>query len=362
MVAVLAAQLGDPRSFAETETWSLGRVTLPSGRDLDLGRSRWDGVLDGEEFEYCRHHGIPLAYDCAQYGWVTQTCRDDSSAEATFRKRPGLDAPVALADPEQQAAELRRLLQAEAAQIGADVRGERLSLDLMQDRLATTAATALGAFANEHGLATADLCHWALQSSVADALGDVRGPLHATPPEAERTAFGFRPWVASDAPRYLDLLGNPRIWEFLPEPFPSPFTLDTARTLIEVAAIGFHHETVAIELDGRPIGQCLLRFDRPFAGVRASEVAYWLGEEHWGKGLMSRVLPVFTSRSFRRHSVDVIYAWISTGNRASIRAAERAGYQRDRFAFEAEIAESLRRPGFVRYATYRADWRADDAS
>jgi RimJ/RimL family protein N-acetyltransferase len=76
---------------------------------------------------------------------------------------------------------------------------------------------------------------------------------------------------------------------------------------------------------------------------------------------MSRVLPEFTYRSFRRHSIDVIYAWIMEDNKASIRVAERAGYRREPFALEAQIAESLRRPGFVRYATYRVDWMLDAA-
>jgi RimJ/RimL family protein N-acetyltransferase len=48
-------------------------------------------------------------------------------------------------------------------------------------------------------------------------------------------------------------------------------------------------------------------------------------------------------------------------NKASIRVAERAGYRREPFALEAQIAESLRRPGFVRYATYRVDWMLDAA-
>ena len=136
-----------------------------------------------------------------------------------------------------------------------------------------------------------------LQSAVADALGTVRGPRHEPPSPSGPAGVTFRSWTTLDAAVYVELLGNPRVWEYLPEPFPSPFTEDTARILIEVAAIGFHHETVAIEVDGRPIGQCLLRFDQPFAGSRAAEVAYWLGENYWGQGWMSRILPIFTARA-----------------------------------------------------------------
>jgi len=334
-------------------------VALPGGRTLDLCRSRWDGVLDREEYEYCRHHGVSLSYDCAQIGWVTQTCIDESSELPQLPAISSVGSQVTALGPEQRTLELRGAVEREAGRILADIQQGRTTLDRAQQHLTLFAAVAMKGFAGEFSLSDSDLAHWALESAAADALGMIREPLHKPQAVSEPTAFAFRPWSSDDAVVYTELLGNPRIWEYLPEPFPSEFTVDTARTLIEVGGIGFHHDTVAIEVDGRPVGQCLLRFDRHFAGTRAAEVAYWLGEEHWGQGWMSRVLPVFTHRSFRQHSVDVIYAWIMTDNQASIRVAERAGYQRSPFPLEAQLAESLRRPGFVRYATHRVDWATD---
>lgn len=49
---------------------SASLIELPSGRQLDLRRPRWDGVLNTEEIEFCRANGIALAYDPAQIGWV----------------------------------------------------------------------------------------------------------------------------------------------------------------------------------------------------------------------------------------------------------------------------------------------------
>jgi RimJ/RimL family protein N-acetyltransferase len=277
-------------------------------------------------------------------------------------------------DLELRAVSLRGQLAKEAEKLLIEVRQHRMSLDFALERLEVVAATEMKQFAKEFSLADCDLCHWGLKSAMADFLSAVRGPLQLRPAVSDSKAFEFRPWAPDDAEIYTELLGNERVWRYLPEPFPSDFTTETARTLIEFGAFSFHHEAVAIEVerrqigqnllrfdgpsDGvrRPIGQCVLRFDRPFAGVRASEVAYWLGEEHWGQGWMSRVLPEFTYRSFRRHSIDVIYAWIMEDNKASIRVAERAGYRREPFVLETQIAESLRRPGFIRYATYRVDW------
>jgi len=344
------------RSVGATATSSGDVVVLASGRTFDLRRSRWDGVLDREEHEYCRQHGVSLSYDCAQIGWVTQSCTDESSELPRPAVSAGVAAEGATLDSEERTLELRGVVEREAGRILADVQQGRMSLGKAQQHLALFAALALKGFATKFGLSDSDLAHWALESAAASALGAVREPLHQPHTVSESSAFAFRPWSFDDAGVYSELLGNPRIWEYLPEPFPSEFTVDTARTLIEVGAIGFHHDTAAIEVDGRPIGQCLLRFDRHFAGSRAAEVAYWLGEEHWGQGWMSRVLPVFTHRSFHQHSVDVIYAWIVKDNEASIRVAERAGYRRSPFPLETQLAESLRRPGFVRYATHRVDW------
>lgn len=334
-------------------------VTLPSGRKVDLHRARWNGVLDHEEYEYCQQHGIAVGYDCAQIGWVPLTVKDELADQTEHATQLGPNAPLKSLGAEQRALELRRQLDSEARTLQTEVRAQKLSSEDALERLEELAATAMQHFAAEYNLSDCDLCHWGLRSIVADFVHAVQGPSRVRPLKSDSTAFDFRSWAAEDAEVYAELLGNPRVWQYLPEPFPAEFTTETARTLIEVGAIGFHHDAVAIEVDGQPIGQCVLRFDRPFSGTRASEVAYWLGEEHWGKGWMSRVLPAFTDRSFRQHAIDVIYAWIMEDNKGSIRVAERAGYRRVPFALEAQIAESLRRPGFIRYATYRVDWLVD---
>lgn len=342
--------------FRDSHVSSTGAVILPSGRTFDLHRMRWDGVLDREEYEYCRQHGVSLGYDCAQNGWVTKTCIDESSELQPSPMMSGAIAQVTTLGPEERTLELRGVVEREAGGVLADVLHGRTSLVRAQQRLAVVAAAALKEVANEFSLSDCDLAHWVLESAASNALREVREPLRLPHGVLQSTSIAFRPWSLGDALVYTELLGNERVWEHLPEPFPADFTVDTARTLIEVGAIGFHHDTVAIEVEGRPVGQCLLRFDRHFAGTRAAEVAYWLGEEHWGQGWMSRALPVFTLRSFLQHSVDVIYAWIREDNMASIRVAEHAGYRRARFPLEAKLAESLRRPGFVRYVTYRVDW------
>ena len=60
MRMMLAHRRRSSEPSGETDTLTPGCVVLPSGRVLDLYRSRWDGVLDPEEYEYCRQHGVAL--------------------------------------------------------------------------------------------------------------------------------------------------------------------------------------------------------------------------------------------------------------------------------------------------------------
>ncbi len=43
---------------------------------VDVTVSRWTGTLDTRQMEYCHRHGIALAYDPAQAGWIAMDCPD----------------------------------------------------------------------------------------------------------------------------------------------------------------------------------------------------------------------------------------------------------------------------------------------
>lgn len=318
---------------------------LASGRVLHLDRSRWDGPLDAEELAWCRANDVPLAYDCAQIGWVTESCRDD---EATARPLPTRAVP---GDAETEARQLRDEIRRATASRAARSTTAEARHEAERATLATIDAMVRG-FAAAHGLRAANALHWALNAEFA--AGWSRPSAVASPPEP--TAFTFRPWTPADAPRYRAMLDDPRLWQYLPEPFPAPLTEAMALTLIQLGSIGAKQETLAVEFEGRPVGQVLLRFDAPFAGVRAAEVAYWLAEEHRGKGWMTPILGACVRRSIRRHDLDVVHAWIHEDNRASVRTAERCGFRRDTFALSADLASAMQRPRFQRFATYRQEW------
>ena len=56
------------------------------------------------------------------------------------------------------------------------------------------------------------------------------------------------------------------------------------------------------------------------------EFGYWLGEEFWGHGVMSEVVPAFVNYCFEKFSLHRISAQTYSSNPASARALEKAGF------------------------------------
>lgn len=276
--------------------WRDVALTLPSGRTLRPARSRWLGVLDAEELQSCRARGVPLAYDCAQGGWVPAACIDEQFPVGPLAAAPSSRSAVAG---------------------GATVRARDAAW--WRERLQR------------------------LPKAVAQ---------RAQPAASSAAPIAFRPWTLADVDVYRTLLDDAELWRHLPEPFPGPITIDTAKTLLEVSAADPRQEIVAVLLDGQPIGQCLLRHSEPAPEVRLAEVAYWLGRPWWGRGLMSAVLAKFMARAFATGRLNAIFAWIHANHLASQKVAERCGFQRDRAAHVPELAASMRRPEFWRYVAW----------
>jgi RimJ/RimL family protein N-acetyltransferase len=205
---------------------------------------------------------------------------------------------------------------------------------------------------------TFEKCYTAIRYEAArtiDRFRDRDAAIDAAGLEPDTAArFTFRMWEPADVDTYRRHLDNPKLWEFVPEDYPSPFTEETARVLIEASRVSSHHEVMAAELDGVPVGQVRLLFDDSYPGLNAAEVSYWIGEDYWGRSLGTKILRLFTNRSFRERPLDLIYAWIRTEHAASIKTAERAGYRPDPFPRLSAFASEMRRAGCRRWMRFRS--------
>jgi ribosomal-protein-alanine N-acetyltransferase len=345
-------------------------VTLPSGRVFDVARARSDGVLNPEELEYCARCNIPIGYDPAQLGWVTLLGEDDlparhapAASPASVSVSTGQDAGTDAHVLTTLITQSRERFDAIARPIVEQVKAGMLSPADAEQRLWAGVDLSLADVPFVADITRYEKCYTVLRSLAARTIGQFRGPtIPAEPEHAAASRFTFRAWRPADVESYRRFLDNPKLWAFMYEEYPSPFTEETARLLIEASQVASHHEVLAAEVDGVTIGQVRLLFDDSYPGLQTAEVSYWIGEEHWGKAFGAKILQVYTHQSFRGRPLDLIYAWIRTEHAASIKTAERAGYRRDPFPRMSSFASEVRRAGWGRWICHRSDCVATAAA
>ena len=162
---------------------------------------------------------------------------------------------------------------------------------------------------------------------------------------------GLQPDDAGSLARHAD---DEAIWRNLFEGFPRPYTLADAQAWCDPAqrpaSAGF---VWGIEIDGAVAGCIALRPDAGWLRCNA-EIGYWLGQPHWGRGVMTEALRAVSAWGFETQpELTRLYAPIFAWNLGSQRVAAKAGY-----ALEARLPHSAIKAGRVidrvQYARYRA--------
>jgi RimJ/RimL family protein N-acetyltransferase len=107
--------------------------------------------------------------------------------------------------------------------------------------------------------------------------------------------------------------------------FPFPYTLENARYYLDLVAKREEPGSFAIEYGGEAVGG--IAFHRQ-ADVhrRSAEIGYWLGEEHWGIGLMTEVVTSFSDELLATTDLVRLFATPFASNDASNRVLEKAGF------------------------------------
>jgi len=136
----------------------------------------------------------------------------------------------------------------------------------------------------------------------------------------------LRPWRATDAPSIVRHANNLNVARHLRDRFPHPYTVKDAEQFLSFAAHEERPANFAIEVAGHAAGG--LGFV-PGSDVErfSAEVGYWLGEEFWGRGIVTEALTLFTRYAFSDLGLLRIFALPLADNAASIRVLEKAGFR-----------------------------------
>jgi [ribosomal protein S5]-alanine N-acetyltransferase len=148
----------------------------------------------------------------------------------------------------------------------------------------------------------------------------------------------LRPWQRGDERSLVRHANNPKIWRNVRDRFPHPYTQADAdwwiETASEQAATNF-----AIVVDGEAVGAIglILKED---VYRRSAEIGYWLGEDYWGRGIVTEAVRAVTDYAFASFDICRIYAGVFEWNAASMRVLEKAGY-----ALEARLKKAITKDG-----------------
>jgi RimJ/RimL family protein N-acetyltransferase len=146
--------------------------------------------------------------------------------------------------------------------------------------------------------------------------------------ELTSTLCTVRTFREDDAPSLARHGNDRRIWLNLRDRFPHPYTEADARAYVAFLATQPQATSFAIDVDGEAVGGIALH---PGADVEriGAEIGYWLGAEHWGRGIATAAVRLLTAHALGPLGYERIFALPFTRNAASARVLEKAGFVRE---------------------------------
>lgn len=138
----------------------------------------------------------------------------------------------------------------------------------------------------------------------------------------------LREWRRGDEPSLARHANSRAIWVNVRDSFPFPYTPADARAWVKLASSEGMNLVFAIDVDGFAVGAVGVR---PGADVNrvSAEIGYWLGEEYWGRGIVTDAVGAVTEYAFDALDISRVYAEVFEWNMASMRVLEKAGFVRE---------------------------------
>lgn len=137
----------------------------------------------------------------------------------------------------------------------------------------------------------------------------------------------LRPWTAEDAERLAEIANNKNIYDNLRDGFPHPYSVEDAKRFIsDIQEDNNQSKIFAIEIDGIVVGSIGAYFMKDVYRKNV-EIGYYLAEEYWGKGIMTKTIKAITDYLFDNFDIIRVYAEPFARNAGSRRALAKAGYR-----------------------------------
>lgn len=165
----------------------------------------------------------------------------------------------------------------------------------------------------------------------------------------------LRPWSLDDASRLAIIADNKNIADNLRDGFPHPYSLHDA----------YNWLNLVLPVNDPPRFFAILYNDSVSGSIgivtkediyrKNVEIGYFLAEEYWGKGIITRAIKAATSYAFSKFDIVRVYAEPFSDNLGSRKALEKAGFRK-----EATFVRNVIKNGIVKdsciYAVLREEF------
>ncbi|RCX18370.1 RimJ/RimL family protein N-acetyltransferase [Anaerobacterium chartisolvens] len=153
----------------------------------------------------------------------------------------------------------------------------------------------------------------------------------------------LREWEETDVERLAEIANNKKIYDNLRDAFPHPYSIDDARQYITLQLNGDNKlsKVFAILVDGKVAGS-IGAFLKEDVYRKNAEIGYYLAEEYWGIGIMTKAIKILIEYVFETFDITRIYAEPFARNVASRRSLEKVG-----FRLEAELKCNAVKNGII---------------
>jgi [ribosomal protein S5]-alanine N-acetyltransferase len=166
----------------------------------------------------------------------------------------------------------------------------------------------------------------------------------------------LRPWSIRDAVVLAGLANNKNIADNLRDGFPFPYSLKDAKKWLNlILPENFPPRFFAIVADNLIVGSIgIVSKDDIYR--KNFEIGYFLGESHWGKGIITKAIKAATSYAFNNFDIIRVYAEPFADNTRSRRALDKAG-----FFLEATFRKNVIKNGIIKdsciYSVLKEDFK-----
>ncbi|MDR0660548.1 MAG: GNAT family N-acetyltransferase [Prevotellaceae bacterium] len=135
----------------------------------------------------------------------------------------------------------------------------------------------------------------------------------------------LRPWQTNELYQLVRLINNHNIVQFMSNQIPHPYTEEDGKVFLNKTTNQNPTQAFAITADSEVVGSIGI-FPQTDIYEKNAEIGYWLGEEYWGRGIITEAIRQIVEYGFNTFDITRIFARPFSNNKASQRALKKAGF------------------------------------